>query len=625
MEPYKHSFKKKILHKMMNTKGIFFHLTGIICIIWFILRVAPKPDRIRYPCQQMSLSIAIGYITFWSILWGSLFFGLGLWIRRMKNKTTAFLPLIVVIFVLVFSVSINVYAVNFIEEKTEIKTWEPTPNEPMGTPTGLNPGRVVWVWNPDATEKELSGYWWEEENNNQHIIDEMVSEGICNLAGIKNEKEAWDSLFKYFNNKNGKGDISYQPGEKIAIKVNLNNCWQAFSYIKVDNERDASPYVAKALLRQLRDIVGVEQKDITIYDASRPMANWFYYRVYYESYPNLNLIPEFPDVNFVDSKGGAAGREKVVASNTRIYFAEGSCEYRTLPKCVVDADYLINMPIMKRHPIQNGVTLSGKNFFGSWIEDVLSVHPYHESGLVMGNAAPQVDILAHEDLGEKTLLFLGDGTYATKIDHSTIDKFQMEPFNDDWTNSLFFSQDPVAMDSVMYDFLHTEGTNPIEGSQNYLHQAAEPILNKYDPESDGIYLDHSLGVHEHWDKTVDVFSSDRYTLIDFVAVHDNEEEKTVEILKPIENYLYINCKAFLKIRNTIVLGDIKVETIINPGKSNIEKVEFRIDKELKETITSYPYEWIWGEPTNDKYNLKVVAFFDDGETMIDDMYLWKFG
>ena len=99
----------------------------------------------------------------------------------------------------------------------------------------------------------------------------------------------------------------------------------------------------------------------------------------------------------------------------------------------------------------------------------------------------------------------------------------MYPFNNNWTNSLFFSQDPVAIDSVMFDFLHTEGTNPCEGSQNYLHQSAVPNPNTYDPENDGVYLSSSLGVHEHWNKSVDIFSPERYlglsgNGIDFVAI-----------------------------------------------------------------------------------------------------------
>jgi hypothetical protein len=169
------------------------------------------------------------------------------------------------------------------------------------------------------------------------------------------------------------------------------------------------------------------------------------------------------------------------------------------------------MPLLKRHPLNSGVTLAGKNLFGTWMESVSAVHDYHYIGLVMNNPAPQTDLFAHEDLGGKTVLYIGDGLYATPWDHCVIGKFNMYPFNNDWTNSLFFSQDPVALDSVMYDFLHTEGTNPIEGSQNYLHQSAEPLTNTYDPENDGSYLSDSLGVHEHWDTNEDIFSTQRYS------------------------------------------------------------------------------------------------------------------
>lgn len=520
-----HKFKRRILNNMKNMKGIWFHLAGIACLIWFIIRVLPKPDRIRYPCQQIASSLALGYITFWAVLWSGVFVGLRLWIKRVKYKTATVIPVLLIIGVLIFSASSNVYADIFINEKKTIESWTPAAKNPIGVPTGANPGRVVWVWDADATEENLTGYWWFIENNNQYVLDNMVSEGVQNLAGSDNDSDAWDILFRYFNQQHGKGNISYQPGEKIAIKINLNNCYfmdNFLDYYNEDAERDASPYVVKSLLKQLINIVGVNQSDITVFDTSRAMANWFYNRLYYKYYPDSILIPEFPDVKYMDRMGQDSGREKAVASDIRVYLAEGTCEYRTLPTVVVEADYLINMPILKRHPIPQdtpgGVTLSGKNFFGTWVEDVVDVHPYHKSGLILGNPTIQTDLLAHEQLGVKTILYLGDGIYPTKIDHSTIDKFNMYPFNGDWTNSLFFSQDPVAIDSVMFDFLYTEGTNPIEGSQNYLHQSAEPILNEYDPEGDGIFLDHSLGVHEHWDTSVNIFSHERYTGIDFMPV-----------------------------------------------------------------------------------------------------------
>ena len=497
----------------------------------------------------------------------------------------------------------------------------------MGVPTGANPGRVVWVWNPDATRSELSGYWWYEENNNQDVLDDMMRQGIKNLAGINDEEQAWDVLFKYFNEKHEKGNVGYQPGEKIAIKINLNNCWQTFGYIREDNDRDASPYVVKSLLRQLIDVVGVNPEDITVFDSSRPMANWFYNRLYYKSYPSFTPEPEFPNVHYVDSKGLFPGREKVQASNIRVYLAEGDCKYRTLPTVVAEADYLINMPIMKRHPIQNGVTLSGKNFFGSWIEEVAPVHPYHESGLIMGNPTIQTDLLAHEHLGGKTLLFLGDGIFSTKVDHATIAKFNMYPFNGDWTNSLFFSQDPVAIDSVMFDFLYTEGTNPIEGSQNYLHQSAEPMPNEYDPENDGEFLNESLGVHEHWDTAVDIFSPERYSGvsgngIDFVAIHEEDVDGEVIITQPKSNFLYFNGRELFRFWNTIVFGPIDV-TAEASGSVDFQKIEFYLDDELVYSGNEPPYVWSWNEKQSGVFTIKVVGYYDEGEKTSDMMTLRK--
>ncbi|KYK23587.1 hypothetical protein AYK21_02320 [Thermoplasmatales archaeon SG8-52-2] len=500
--------KSNIILKLSHRKGILFHIAGIAAIIWFLIRVLPRPDRFRYPCQQMSISVAIGYIAFWSLLWSAIFHGLGLWIRRVKYKTAAFAPVILVVFVLVFSITSNVYAVNEEEQENTISRWDPVPKEPIGTPKGYNPGRVVWSWDENASEEYLDGYWWEKQNNNQTVHDKMLSLGLKTLTDTNDDASAWDLLFRHFNQEHGYGDVGYQSGEKIAIKINLNNCG---SYGGEDNQRDASPYVVKSLLRQLVNVLNVDQDDITIYDASRPIADWFYYRVYYEEYPASPLEPEFDNINYCDSYGGATGRQSVVGSSERIYFAAGTCEYRTLPTCVVEADYLINIPILKRHPINTGVTLGGKNFFGTWMESVSAVHNYHYLSFDLGNPAPQTDLFAHEDIGGKVVLNIGDGIFATPYDHAIIDKFQMYPFNDDWTNSLFLSQDPVAIDSVMYDFLLAEGTNPCEGSQNYLHQSAEPPSNTYDPENDGEYVSESLGVHEHWDTDENIFSSARYS------------------------------------------------------------------------------------------------------------------
>ena len=629
MHKMKRICKKKLLTKIKNLKGIWFHIVGITCLFWFLIRVVPAPYRSQYPCQQISIPIALGYVAFWSVL----FHGLLRWIRTVKLKTSKILPAISVIFVIIFTVAGTVFANNYINYGSSSEPWDPIPKDPIGTPRGINPGRVVWIWNPDATESDLNGYWWKKENNDQMVIDQMLSSGMEGLTGAKDDYAAWDSLFKYFNKIHGYDEVGYQTGEKIAIKVNLNNCWNYYfdPYTAKDNDRDANPYVLKALLRQLVNTVNVSQVDITIYDASRPMANWFYNRVYYETYPTVSLVPEFPDINYVDSDGGAQGRQKVEASTEKIYFADGTGLYRTLPTCVVDAKYIINMPLLKRHPLNNGngVTLSGKNMFGTWIEPVAKIHAYHESGHILGNPAPQTDLLAHAHIGNKTLLYVGDGTYATILDHSNIGKFNMYPFNNDWTNSLFFSQDPVAIDSVMYDFLHAEGTNPSEGSQNYLHQAAEPPSGVYDPEGDGIYLSTSLGVHEHWDKTVDIFSSNRYSGpsckgIDFIAYGEEYAHPAIIITKPVEKYLYFSGWEVIPLPMTVIIGTVDVKASIKGISEDIEKVEFYVDGQLQGTDYEEPYIWSWDKPTFLKHTLSATAYYDTENISSDDVIVWRF-
>ncbi len=70
---------------------------------------------------------------------------------------------------------------------------------------------------------------------------------------------------------------------------------------------------------------------------------------------------------------------------------------------------------------------------------------------------------------------------------------------------MLLSQDPVAIDSVAFDFLKEELT--MYGVVDiYLHEAAladdPPSGVFYDPEGDGTGLE-SLGVHEHWNNPVD--------------------------------------------------------------------------------------------------------------------------
>jgi hypothetical protein len=120
------------------------------------------------------------------------------------------------------------------------------------------------------------------------------------------------------------------------------------------------------------------------------------------------------------------------------------------------------------------------------------------------------------------MLYIVDGLFGGGSDETRGPvKYFMAPFNDDWSNSIFLSQDQVALESVCFDFLRTEwdGKNKHNSANNvfeegpnmfgvddYLHQAADsknwPDGIVYDPDKSGKPIP-SLGVHEHWNNGLD--------------------------------------------------------------------------------------------------------------------------
>jgi cysteine-rich repeat protein len=119
--------------------------------------------------------------------------------------------------------------------------------------------------------------------------------------------------------------------------------------------------------------------------------------------------------------------------------------------------------------------------------------------------------MGHAHIGGKALLYLIDGLYAGHVLGPTPTRLNAPPFYGDWSSSLFVSQDPVAIDSVAFDFLRTEPgwTDPhMSGTDDYLHEAAQadnpPSGTFYDPDHSGdVTRLASLGVHEHWNNSDD--------------------------------------------------------------------------------------------------------------------------
>jgi parallel beta-helix repeat protein len=261
-------------------------------------------------------------------------------------------------------------------------------------------------------------------------------------------------------------------------------------------------------VNQLINIAGIPGSAITIYDASRYIGDPIYDKV------RSNPETDFQNVKFVVSSGRARnGRTAAVYDTNNPLHTRAGIAY--LPRCVTEADYLINMALLRPHSMY-GVTLCAKNHFGStyfpsgggWTPSPL--HNHGGRSKAMDTYQCLVNLTGHKHLNGKTLLYMIDGLYGARNQSNNVLKYVS--FGDDWPSSIFASQDPVAIDSVGLDFLrHEDGLNSaitdVTGNpENYMHEAAladnPPSGTFYDPEGDGTRLT-SLGVHEHWNNPVD--------------------------------------------------------------------------------------------------------------------------
>jgi hypothetical protein len=543
-ENYKPGFTQRLnsfLTKCRLPFKVTFIITGIASTVWFLIKVIPKPSRATYPCMQAAAPLMSGFIIWLIGLTGTAFA-----FRKAKNwfRKAKFLPGLAMAGTgVIFCLMLSLRAGKNSSASPLILTAEHEANNPMGEAQGIFPGRVVWAWNPAATNENCSNSWgvrtnpadddgyFLPKNNDQSVIDSMVKSSVLNLTGESTINNAWDALFMYHNQKKGKGEVTYSPEQTIFIKINQGTGdwmsdpadlsistdldWRATYY----GITETLPQLVLSVLKQLVDSCGIPQDKIYIGD---PRAH-----IFKHTYDYLAAI--YPNVKYFDKSYSTLGRTLSAGPGSAVltYSDKGTVMSQAVTDNIYqemeNADYLINMACLKGHQ-RAGITLTAKNHFGSHTR--ASAAHLH-AGLVSVAAADwegnydlmrtsygmyrvQVDLMAYKYLGENTLLFMVDGLWGGPEATMKPVKWKTAPFDNDWSSSLFISQDQVAIESVCFDFLRTEFTEAnhpglafpnYPAADDYLHQAADsanwPEGIIYDPENDGISF-KSLGVHEHW-------------------------------------------------------------------------------------------------------------------------------
>ncbi|MFH0936733.1 MAG: PQQ-binding-like beta-propeller repeat protein, partial [Candidatus Daviesbacteria bacterium] len=477
MEEHHHHHQPSKFENFLTSwkkKKIFlgFILVGILSLAWLIYKTGTKPSRINYPCQKAAATnsaIFLGWVA--SILTGHFLF-----IRLKKHFTWAriFVLLIIIGLVVVGAKEYQAFQVN--------QVWaQLSSDSPMGTPQGVQPGRVVWVHDSKATTGTYTNYWTQVD---QIVVNSMMDSAVKTLTGQSSVDGAMAKIFTTDCSK-----------KKIAIKVNFNNIGRD------QQTMDANHQPVIAFLRELTTSVSgiftpFDQANIYVYDVSRNFG------VAQRDYFASAIKSAFPNVHLVGSsasgqvEGATFSTEKFSLDPTYCTPSGWGTEVANFLK---DADYLVDMPLLKGHGMSGGSTLSFKNHLGS-IANAAAFHPClvfqnNNPGLVgVYTASFHNTDGTLTSIDKKTKLVIGDALYGHP-GANTDPPRNWRIFGNNSPNSLFVSQDVVAADSVMFDTIMRETGGYQTVGQQHLEAAAQRSAG-------------SLGVHEHPNQTGKCTSAD---------------------------------------------------------------------------------------------------------------------
>ena len=150
------------IKKFILPKGyykILLPIIGFAALIWILIRVIPKPTRANYPCIKAATPFASGFLLYVAslIISAAAFF---------KTKKRIYLsPYFIFVGLAVFGFSdASHISENFGDADHPLPKSVHVANNPVGAAQGIFPGRVVWVYDPNATNENCDptsvGHAW---------------------------------------------------------------------------------------------------------------------------------------------------------------------------------------------------------------------------------------------------------------------------------------------------------------------------------------------------------------------------------------------------------------------------------------------------------------------------------
>ena len=155
----------KFLSRFRIPFRMAFILMGLASTAWFLIRVIPKPSRAAYPCMRAAAPFMSAFVLYLLGISASI---VSFKYARDNIRNTKYLPGGVL---LISGIIAGALVVIKPEKKASARSIaaeviHPS-NEPVGAGKGIFPGRVVWAWDPFATNEYCTG-----NTNGDGIYDE---------------------------------------------------------------------------------------------------------------------------------------------------------------------------------------------------------------------------------------------------------------------------------------------------------------------------------------------------------------------------------------------------------------------------------------------------------------------
>ena len=303
---------------------------------------------------------------------------------------------------------------------------------------------------------------------NQDVVSRMFKRGLKELIGTKTNKDAW---LKLLNN--------YKNGDKITIKINLNNA--SYSEWITTNRMDQTAPIINAIIADLTENLSIPEENITVADPSR----WIH--------PDIIINRcHFKKIKWTDGRAGRDlwdpkesvkfTRDQPVRPEKRPDLPEKGVFH--IARVYTEAHHIINVCLMKNHGC--GVTGAMKNHFGS----IPPPFPkFLHTGL--GEKSYIADLCSTKSIKNKVRLNVCEAIFANW--HNNVwSPRPWKTFSEESPNSLFLGTDPVAFDSILLQHISDEVVAQGNNAPQWVRKAVETHqFLHYAMEH------HHLGIHEH--------------------------------------------------------------------------------------------------------------------------------